>query len=71
VRYLAAAADETNACNFGAASRALLEPIERVMKWIVRRDRCRFVPPFQCRVIRGYRYADTDGDDDGEGKAHG
>jgi DNA-binding MarR family transcriptional regulator len=68
LRYLAAAADENNARNFAGASDALLEPIERVMKWVVRRDRCRFVPPAQCRVIREHREGDADDGDDGDGE---
>jgi DNA-binding MarR family transcriptional regulator len=51
VGYLAAAADETNARNFHRAGVAWREAIERVMKWIVRRDRLRFVPPAQCQII--------------------
>lgn len=51
VPVLAAAADETDARNFGRAAEAYRQGIERVMKWIVRRDRRRFVPPGQCHII--------------------
>jgi hypothetical protein len=54
-------ADETDARNFGGAGHAPRETIERVMKWIVRRDRLRFVPPGQCRIIREHRYGYADG----------
>jgi len=69
VPMLAAVADETNARNFGGAPDAMLEPIEHVMKWIVRRDRCRFVPPVQCRVLRGRSYGNGTQEDEegGEG----
>jgi DNA-binding MarR family transcriptional regulator len=71
VPMLAAVADETNTRNFGGAADALLEPIERVMKWVVRRDRRRFVPPVQCRVIRGHRCGDADEAGDGDGEGYG
>src|ERR1700722_19174717 len=61
VPVLAAMADETDARNFGGAGRAPRESIERVMKWIVRRDRLRFVPLGQCCIIPQYRYGDADG----------
>lgn len=67
VPVLAAAADETDARNFGRAGQAYREIIERVMKWIVRRDRLRFVPLGQCRIIPEYRYGDGDGDGGGWG----
>ena len=63
VPVLAALADETDARNFGDAGLAWREKIEQVMKWIVRRDRLRFIPPGQCRIIRDYR----DGDEEGDG----
>ena len=51
VANLAAAADETNSRNFGAAAQTYRDSIERVMKWIVKRDRRRFVPPVKCQII--------------------
>jgi DNA-binding MarR family transcriptional regulator len=48
---LAASADQTEARNFGRASRGYRRSVERVMKWIVRRDRLRFVPPGECSLI--------------------
>jgi DNA-binding MarR family transcriptional regulator len=71
VAYLAAVADETDARNFGAAGQAYRDSIERVMKWIVRRDRFRFVPPGQCRIIHEHRYGYADEDDDGDGEGYG
>ena len=65
VPRLAALADETNARNFRGAGLAWREKIEQVMKWIVRRDRLRFVPPGRCRIIRDYL------DGDGEVEADG
>jgi DNA-binding MarR family transcriptional regulator len=52
IPYVAAAADETNARNFADAGEAVNQTIERVMKWIVHRDRFRFVPPERCRINR-------------------
>jgi DNA-binding MarR family transcriptional regulator len=60
VLLLAAVADEIDARNFGGASLAHRTKVEQVMKWIVRRDRRRFVPPGQCRISRDYQ--DGDGD---------
>ena len=60
VPVLAAAADETDARNFGRAGEAYRQSIERVLKWIVRRDRRRFVPPGQCRIGR----EDPDGNEE-------
>ena len=68
---LAALADETNARNFRGAGLAWREKIEQVMKWIVRRDRLRFVPPGQCRVIPEFRSMDVDWGGDGGGYAQG
>ena len=48
---LARAADETNGRNFGAAGDAPRETVEAVVKWIVRRDRWRFVPPGRCGCL--------------------
>jgi DNA-binding MarR family transcriptional regulator len=62
VRYLAAAADETNARNFQRAGSAWREAIEQVMKRIVRRDRLRFVPPGQCQISPDFPYWDFDWD---------
>ena len=69
VPRLAALADETNARNFRGAGLAWREKIEQVMKWIVRRDRLRFVPPGQCRIIPEFRLIDVDWDGDGGGYA--
>jgi len=69
VGYLAAAADETNARNFHRAGVAWREAIERVMKWIVRRDRLRFVPPAQCQIMPEFSYLDFDWGPDGGGYA--
>jgi DNA-binding MarR family transcriptional regulator len=66
--YLAAAADETNARNFGGAGDAPREIIEKVMKWIVYRGRFRFVPPGRCRIVREDRYVDVDWNVDREGE---
>lgn len=52
IPYVAAAADETNARNFAGTGEAVNESIERAMKGIVYRDRCRFVPPQRCRINR-------------------
>jgi len=60
VPLLAVVADETDARNFGGAGLAHRTMVEQVMKWIVRRDRRRFVPPGQCRISREYQ--DGDGD---------
>jgi DNA-binding MarR family transcriptional regulator len=49
--YLAAAADETNGRNFGAAGDATRDTVEAVVKGIVRRDRFRFVPPGRCHCV--------------------
>jgi len=67
VRILGRLADETDARNFGDAGLAWREKIEQVMKWIVRRDRLRFVPPGQCRIIRKYPEGDGDGGGEGDG----
>jgi DNA-binding MarR family transcriptional regulator len=48
---LAAAADEINAHNFSGAADGPLASIEWVMKWIVYRGRCRFVPQDRCQII--------------------
>jgi DNA-binding MarR family transcriptional regulator len=45
VPTLAALADQTDERNFGGAGQEPQETIESVMKWIVRRDEFRFVPP--------------------------
>ncbi len=47
---LAAAADEINAHNFSGAGEERLGSIEWVMKWIVYRGRCRFVPQDRGRI---------------------
>jgi DNA-binding MarR family transcriptional regulator len=47
VPMLAALADETDARNFGTGDFVPRETIGQVMKWIVRRDRFRFVPSDQ------------------------
>jgi DNA-binding MarR family transcriptional regulator len=52
---LAGLADKTNARNFAGAGEAAPGTVEKVMKWIVYRDRFRFVPPDPCR-IRKHRY---------------
>jgi DNA-binding MarR family transcriptional regulator len=67
VPRLAALADETNARNFRRAGIAWREKIEQVMKWIVRRDRLRLVPPGQCQIIPEYRYGDIDWTGNGGG----
>jgi len=67
VPRLAALADETNARNFRGAGLAWRERIEQVMKWIVRRDRLRLVPPGQCYIIPEFRYRDIDWNWDGAG----
>ena len=72
VASLAVAADKTNARNFrggGVAWREAIERVERVMKWIVRRDRFRFVPPAQCQIMPDISYLDFDWDPDGGGYA--
>ena len=72
VASLAVAAGETNARNFrggGVAWREAIERVERVMKWIVRRDRFRFVPPAQCQIMPEISYLDFDWDPDGGGYA--
>jgi DNA-binding MarR family transcriptional regulator len=69
LRYLAAAADETNARNFQRAGTAWREAIEQVMKRIVRRDRLRFVPPGQCQISSDSAYLDFDSDWNGAGYA--
>jgi DNA-binding MarR family transcriptional regulator len=67
VPRLAALADETNSRSFRGTGLEWRECIEQVMKWIVRRDRLRFVPPGQCQIISEYRYVDIDWDGDGGG----
>jgi DNA-binding MarR family transcriptional regulator len=62
IPYVAAAADETNARNFGGTGEAVNQTIERAMKWIVHRDRFRFVPPVQCRINRKLWYMQPDWD---------
>jgi DNA-binding MarR family transcriptional regulator len=52
---LAELADKTNGRNFAAAGEDAHETIERVMKWVVRRRRFRFVQPGSCRM-REYPY---------------
>src|ERR1700722_11927223 len=52
IPHVAAAADETNARNFGRTGEAVNQTIERAVKGIVRRDRFRFVPPERCRINR-------------------
>jgi DNA-binding MarR family transcriptional regulator len=69
VPRLAALADETNARNFQGAGLAWREKIEQVMKWIVRRDRLRFVPSGQCCIVPEFRLMDVDWDGDGGGYA--
>ena len=69
VPRLAALADETNARNFRGAGLAWRERIEQVMKWIVRRDRLRFVPLGQCSILPEIRSMDVDWDGDVEGYA--
>ncbi len=51
VASLAGAADETNARNFDEAGEARLETVEKVLKWIVYRDRFRFVSQERCRCV--------------------
>ena len=63
--YLAAVADESNAGSFGGVEDASCASIEAVMKWIVRMNRWRFIPPDRCRVVDAYRDSDEDGDGDG------
>ena len=67
VPRLAALADETNARNSRGAGLEWRQRIEQVMKWIVRRDRLRFVPPGQCRLIPESRYGDWNWDGAGGG----
>jgi DNA-binding MarR family transcriptional regulator len=50
VRYLAGAADETNARNFAPFDDEPLKAMEAILKWIVRRHRYRFVPPGRCGI---------------------
>jgi DNA-binding MarR family transcriptional regulator len=71
VPRLAELADETNARNFRGAGLAWRERIEQVMKWIVRRDRLRFVPLGQCSIIPEIRLMDVDWDEDAGGYAQG
>ena len=75
VPMLAEVADESNAGTFGGAGDAPCATIEAVMKWIVRVNRWRFVPPGQCRVVcqHRYRYADEDeyGYEDADGDGYG
>jgi DNA-binding MarR family transcriptional regulator len=71
VPVLAAMADENDARNFGGAGQTYREAIERVMKWIVRRDRLRFVPLGQCRIDDTYCDRHREGDGDGEGGGWG
>jgi DNA-binding MarR family transcriptional regulator len=59
---IAAAADETNARNFGEAGEAVNQTIERAVKWIVHRDRFRFVPPVRCCINRDPWYMEPDWD---------
>lgn len=49
--YLAAAADRTDARSFGGTDDGPHETIDRVMKWIVRVKRWRWVPPGRCRIV--------------------
>jgi DNA-binding MarR family transcriptional regulator len=56
VPYLAAVADKTDARNFGVVGDAPRETIEKVMKWIVYRGRC--------RIVHQRRYMDPDWDVD-------
>jgi DNA-binding MarR family transcriptional regulator len=49
VPILAALADQVDARNFGTGDFVPRETIGQVMKWIVRRNRFRFVPPAQDR----------------------
>ena len=56
VHMLASLADKTNARHFGGAGEAPRQTIEAVMKWIVRRNRFRFVPLGRCRIVDTYRY---------------
>jgi DNA-binding MarR family transcriptional regulator len=49
VPILASLADQIDARNFGRDDFVPRETIERVMKWVVRRDRFRFVPPVETR----------------------
>ena len=58
--YLAAAANGTDARSFGVAGDGPRESIEGVMKWIVRVNRCRWVPPGRCRIV--YTEPDMDRD---------
>jgi DNA-binding MarR family transcriptional regulator len=62
IPYVAGAADETNARNFGGTGEAVNETLERVVKGIVHRDRFRFVPPERCRINRKLWYMAPDWD---------
>jgi DNA-binding MarR family transcriptional regulator len=55
VPALAAMADQTDVRNFGGMDPASRQTIRRVMKWIVRRDRLRFVPMDRERSLLDYR----------------
>jgi DNA-binding MarR family transcriptional regulator len=61
VPVLAATADLTDARNFRRAGQAYREVIEHAMKWIVWRDRLRFLPQAKCRITPEYIYADGEG----------
>jgi len=67
VPVLAPMADDNDARYFDRVGQGYRDSIERVMKWIVRRDRLRLVPPGQCLIISQFRYADTDSDGEGDG----
>jgi DNA-binding MarR family transcriptional regulator len=62
IPQVAAAADETNARNFGGSGEAVNQTLERAMKGIVHRDRFRFVPPERCRINRKLWYMPPDWD---------
>jgi hypothetical protein len=55
VPTLAALADQTDVRNFGGMDPASRQTIRRVMKWIVLRDRLRFVPKDPERSFLEYR----------------
>jgi DNA-binding MarR family transcriptional regulator len=55
VPTLAALADQTDVRNFGGMDPASRQTIRQVMKWIVRRDRLRFVPSDRERSFLDYR----------------
>lgn len=61
VPVLAATADLTDARNFRRAGQAYRDVIEHAMKWIVWRDRLRFLPQGRCRITPEYIYADGEG----------